>query len=179
MPEWIIMVLDKVVLSLLIGITTSAMFMFLLSRFRPVISISKSISKRFDKDLNRSVFAIKVINRNRYPLIDIKVELVFRKPVQTATGEVWRVKTIPLRRSELLSLPEFNKKDLDAKYAYRFATDQDFISEWNDEYQKVTFKIFAKHSLTGFGAYFEQDYPLKRSCIKEGVFSKGDSFEIH
>jgi len=178
MPEWVFFILDKIVLSLLVGIVTSILFLLILSRYRPIIEISQNIAKRYEKDIDKNVYSIKVINKTKYPIVDVRVELILKTPVQTANGEVWRVRKIPLRIDSLLSLQKFNKNDDNARFAYRFATESDVDIIWKDEHQKITFRIFAKHSLSGFGGFFEIDYGLKRVSIIEGIFSKGNNFDI-
>ena len=178
MPEWVFFILDKVVLSLFIGVVTSVLFFFILSRYKPVIKISPRISKRYNNNKNTYLYLVKIINKTKHPIVDINVEFIIKTPIQTANGEVWRVKKIPFEFDSLLSLGEFKKNDNNAKFSYRFGTEEDLESIWIDDHQLLTFKIYAKHSLSGFGGFFEQDYSLKRASIIEGIFSRGDTFEI-
>lgn len=171
--------LDKVVLATLVGLITSGIFLFILSKFRPTIDISPIIAKGADTTDGRTIYRVKVINRTRCPIVDIKAQLHIFKNHQTATGEIWKSKPITLRRSDPIVIDKYYKSDRDANYAYRFVTYENLESIWNDDnVQFLRFRIYAKHSISGFGVFAFQDFRLKRNSIKAGEFSKGDTFEI-
>jgi hypothetical protein len=84
-----------------------------------------------------------------------------------------------LKQSDPITINKYDKKDKDVDYAYRFVTYQDIDSVWNDDnIQFLRFRIYARHSVSGFGTFASKDYRLKRNSIKEGEFSKGNTFEI-
>ncbi len=171
--------LDKVVLATLVGLITSGIFLFVLARFRPMIDISPVIARGADTNDGRTIYRIKVINHTRCPIVDIKAQLHIFKNHQTATGEIWKSKAIALRRSDPMVIDKYDRADVDANYAYRFVTYDDLESIWNDDnVQFLRFRIYAKHSISGFGGFSYHDYRLKRNSIKPGEFSKGDTFEI-
>ncbi len=90
MPDWLLFILDKILLSVFIGIFTSALFLLFLSKFKPKILISPIIAKRLGDD-DKYLYSIKIINKTKYTLVDIKAELLLRSPFQTDNGEVWRI----------------------------------------------------------------------------------------
>jgi len=171
--------MDKVVLAILVGLITSGMFLCILSRCRPTIDISPIIAKGADTISGRTIYRIKVINRTKSPIVDIKSQLHVFKNHQTATGEIWKSKTVQLKRSDPIVIDKYDKLDADVNYAYRFVTYEDLEKIWdNDNVQFLRFRIYARHSISGFGAFAYRDYRLKRNTIRSGEFSKGDNFEI-
>lgn len=179
MPGWLIAFLDKVVLATLVGLITSCIFLYLLSRFRPTINISPVISKSTDTVEGHPIYCIKVINLTRCPIVDIKAQLHLFKNHQTATGEIWKSQAVTLIRSDPVVIDKFDKADVEVNYAYRFGTYENLETIWNDDkVQFMRFRIYAKHSISGFGLFAHQDFRLKRSSIKLGEFSKGNTFEV-
>ncbi len=171
--------LDKVVLAAFVGLFTSGIFLWFLAKFfRPRIDISSMIARGMDTNNGRTIYRIKVINRTRCPIVDIKAQLHIFKNHQTATGEVWKSKAIELKRADPVLIDKYDKADGDVNYAYRFVTYDDLESIWNDNIHFLRFRIYAKHSISGFGGFFYHDFRLKRITIKSGEFSKGDTFEI-
>ncbi len=171
-------ILDKVVLAILFGVVANGMFLYITSRFRPKIDISPNVAHRTDSS-EKSVYCIKVINRTRAPIVDIKAQLLVFTSRQTATGDIWISTPIELKQSDPIMIGKYDKKDKDIDCAYRFITYKDIDKIWNDENtQFLRFRIYARHSVSGFGTFASKDYRLKRNSIKEGEFSKGDTFEI-
>lgn len=176
---WFIAFLDKIVLATFVGLITSGIFLYVLSKFRPIIDISPAIAKGKDTLSGRTIYRIKVINRTKSPIVDIKAQLHIFKNHQTATGEIWKSKAVELRRSDPIVIDKYDSADLDANYAYRFVTYANLEEAWSDDnVQFLRFRIYARHSISGFGVYAYKDYRLKRNSIKSGEFSKGDTFEI-
>ena len=179
MPEWLIFILDKIVLAVFLGLITSGIFLLILLCFKPNIDISPRIARGISTKTGETVYRIKIINRTRSPLIDIKAQLHIYKNYQTATGEIWKSNAIDLKRSDPIIIGKYDKKDEQSNYAYRFLTYENIYEKWGDDSsQFLRFRIFARHSVSGFGRVFFKDYRLKRNSIMEGDFSKGDTFEI-
>lgn len=179
LTAWLVFILDKIVLAVFVGLITSGIFLIILSRFKPKIDISPKIARGISTKTGEVVYRIKVINRTRSPLTDIKAQLHIYKNYQTATGEIWKSDPIELKRADPISINKYNRKDEDSDYAYRFLTYVILDEKWSDDSsQFLRFRIFARHSLSGFGGFFFKDYRLKRNSIMEGDFSKGDTFEI-
>jgi hypothetical protein len=169
---------DKVVLALLIGITTNAIFIALLSLLRPNVHISKRITKGTSRD-GRDIFRIKIINKTRFPIVDIRAQLHLLRNYQTHNGDIFKAEIIKLKQAEPLTINGFNKRDRDANYAYRFVTYDNLDSIWSEEgVGFLRFRIFSRHSISGFGSVSVQEYRLKRASIIDGDFAKGNSFEI-
>jgi len=162
-----------------VGLITSGIFFVILSRFKPKIDISPKIAQGVSTKTGVTVYRIKIINRTRAPITNIRAQLHIFKSYQTATGEIWKSNAIELKRSDPIGIDKYDKKDKSASYAFRFLTYDDLDEMWSDDSsQFLRFRIIARHSASGFGGFFFRDYRLKRNSIKEGEFSKGNTFEI-
>ncbi len=64
MPDWAIMFLDKIILAILVGLVTSAMFLVFLSWFRPRIEISPVITRGNSTKNGETIYRIKIINKH-------------------------------------------------------------------------------------------------------------------
>ena len=171
--------LDKVVLAALVGIMSNGMFLILLSKLRPRLEISPWIARGKSTIDGRVIFRIKVINRSKYPVTNIRAQIHLMKPYQSSGGEVWKSKAIKLVRDNPMVLDRYAKKDPDVNYAFRFVTYENIDELWlDDTVQFIRFRTTCQHGLSGFGGYFSRDYRLKRRTIKDGDFSKGDTFDI-
>jgi hypothetical protein len=169
---------DKVVLALLIGISTNAIFLLLLSVIRPKVAISRKIAKGKSRT-GRDIYRIKIINKTQHPIVDIKAQLHLLTNYQTHNGDIFKAKQLKLVQSEPLTISGFNKRDRDADYAYRFVTYEDLGEVWSDDTAGfLRLRIFSRHSITGFGSVVQQDFRVKRVSIMEGDFAKGNSFAI-
>lgn len=179
MIGWCFYILDKVLLAVIVGLVANVIFFIILSRFKPKIEISPEIAKGRCTITGKTIYRIKVINRCSYAIMDIRSYLHIYKNYPSTTGEVWKSESIDLQRSDPLIIDKYSKNDDDANYAYRFLTYDDIEEKWKDDNsQFLRFRIFARHSASGFGAFFFKDYKLKENSIVEGDFSKGDTFKI-
>lgn len=178
MPEWANYVFDKIVLAVLVGLITSSIFLLMLSRLRPRLNISPNIARGTSTKTQQIIYRIKVINRSRYPLTDIRAQLHIYKNYQTAAGDIWKSEALTLTRPDPIIIDKYDKNDSEANYAYRFVT-YDLDNRWSDDTtQFVRFRVFARHSLSGFGGFFCKDYRLKRVALVNGDFVKGDAFDV-
>ena len=179
MENIILFLLDKILLAVFIGIIASAIFYYFLLRLKQKVKISSHIAKGISTLDNSVIYRIKILNYTKVPIIEIKAQLHIFKNYQTKTGEIWKSQAIKLKRDDPFAISKFDKKDKDAKYAYRFLTYEDIDNMWTDDTKEyLKFRLSCKHSVSGFTGFFEQDFRLKRESIKMGDFSKGDIFEI-
>lgn len=179
MNEIMLFLLDKVILSVFIGVIASGIFFVILSRFKPKLEISPNISKGKSTLDGRTIYRVKVLNKTKYPLIDIKAQLHIFKTYQSDGGEIWKSKSIELKRNDPIVIDKYDNKDQDVKYAYRFLTYENLDEIWNDDtIQFLKFRIICKNVESGFGYFFEKDYRVKKQTIINGDFAKGDTFNI-
>ena len=142
------------------------------------MSISKTVAEgRSSK--GDAIYRIKIINRTRRPIINIKAQLHLMTPSVVPDGIIVKSKEIQLKRSNPMELSRFDRKDKEARYAFRFLTYQDLDTLWEDDiHSYLRFRIFAMDSLSGFGKVYTQDYHTKRNTLINGDFEFGDSLEI-
>ncbi len=170
--------LFAIIIGVLSSFISSIIFLFTLSRLRPRIDISKMISKDIDSN-GKPIYRIKVINRNKRPIINIKAQLTLVKPWMSPGGAIIKSTDIKLKRSDPIEIAKYDRNDKEASFAYRFLTYEDIDNLWGDDKQRyLRFRIFASDSLSGLGKVFKQNYHIKRSAIVDGDFEFGDSLNV-
>ena len=165
------------VVALLTGVMSSALFLFVASRIKPNIMVSEHISCFKSTKSSGVGYAIKVINKTKWPAIEIKARLERATKKKLSNGEITRTHSIVMEKSEKFELPGF-KKRVPEESAFRFVTYEDLqnILSRTDSY--VVFTVHAKHSLTGFGKVIKREYLGNRNVIRRGSFKAGLSMDI-
>jgi hypothetical protein len=167
-----------IILGALSSLIASVLFLLFLTRLRPRVVISECIAKGMDSK-GEPIYRIKVINRTRVPIINVRVQLHFMRPTVVPGGLIYISKEITFQRSDILELSPFDLKDNTAAYAYRFRSYEDISKLWNDDTQAyLRFRLYATHSVSGFSRVFRKDYQTKRNTLKEGDFAFGNSTEV-
>ena len=178
MPEWIIQLLQLVVVPIFIGLLTSLLFLLLISRIRPNIQISANIAKVVSKKhLGKYGYVVKIINKSKRAVVDVKVRFAIVQEKIVPDGLIMRTSDFVLEKDSEFEIPGVDKKEPEAS-AFRFITYDDIETKWNDEKTFLLFVVYAKDSLTGIGKVFTQRYYLKRVALKDGSFKVGASMEI-
>ena len=178
MPEWVIQILQLVVVPISIGLLTSLLFLIIISRFRPNIQISTNIAKVASKKYSgKMAYVVKIVNKSRRAAVDVKARLAMVQEKIVPDGSIMRTTDFELEKDSQFEIPGFDKKEPEAS-AFRFVTYDDVETKWNDDKASLMFVVYAKDSLTGFGKVFTQKYYLKRMTLKEGSFKAGVSMEI-
>jgi hypothetical protein len=171
--------LGIIVTGLFTSLISAMLFLYILNLLRPKIEISSEISKSVSLT-NKLKYTIKVINKTKFDVYDIKAQLHIIRKCQTPSGEIEKSELIELRRSDPFILGKFNRKDINADYAFRFVTYADLDSIWNDDDKDILkFRIICKHQISGVLKCFQHEYRIKRSVIKNGKFKAGNLFEIY
>lgn len=159
------------------GIASSALFLAALTLIRPRLALSKCITREQLKD-GSLYYQIKVVNHTRFPLARAQAELLHghRTILQNDYGGSPLLQTRPilLKRSYLLRLARYDRRDWEANYAFRFVAYD--IEDHTDPSDRFLFRIYAEHTITGVGSIFEHTYTLK--SIVDGDFEGGDSLNI-
>jgi len=168
-------------LSILTGVASSIVasivFLFFISRFRPKIEISPYIAKH--EDANGTSYVFKMINKTKRPIINVRchASLVTHKVVPG--GVALYNNSLNLISSERYMLDKYDKKDNDAKYAWRIATKDEIEDNWNeDQSSYIVLKVIATDSFTGFSKYFSQTFYIKRDSLKFGSHCYGDNLAV-
>jgi len=184
MTKEILDIFMKNTVTILIGVfsslVASILFLLFISRIRPNIEISSSIANIPVPEAHKSLeYNIKVINRNKRPVINVRAELCLVTIKQIPNGSLYVTTDIKLKRNNIFEIAAFNKKAKAAEYAFRFTTFENLDKIWkNDTKSFIRFRIYATDALTGFGRVFTHDYRVKRLAIKHGEFYSGNSFKI-
>jgi len=159
------------------GIASSALFLAALTLIRPRLALSKCITREKLKD-DSLYYQIKVVNHTRFPLARVQAELLHghRTILHNDYGGSPLLQTRPilLKRSYLLRLARYDRRDWEANYAFRFVAYD--IEDHTDPSDRFLFRIYAEHTITGVGSIFEHTYTLK--SIVDGDFEGGDSLNI-
>jgi hypothetical protein len=110
------------VLSLVIGVISSLVaalvFLLAVSRWRPKIDISPTISKSARSD-GAVVYNIKIINRTKRPIVGVQTRLTHATPRSVGKGPVYEHRSLKLKTSEVMWIPRFDANDADARYAIK------------------------------------------------------------
>jgi hypothetical protein len=161
---------------LLASLIVSVGFWLFLSTVRPRVSISRDIARTLTPD--GIVFRIKIVNKSRFPAVDVQLALYRRTRRNVAGGEVYGRKELVCESSSIPVLPRYRKRDAQAEYALRIKVVSDLDSEWDDDAsQSLRLSLFARHGLSGAFKSFHQDYHT-RNAIKDGNFFFGNRFDI-
>ena len=160
-----------IIVGVISGLLASLIFYTFLRALKPNIVISDKIAKSGDR------FLIKIVNKANRDAIDIRAELLLMTPITVPGGIVWKRERLSLRPEYLMILPKYDKKDKDAKYAFRFSTEENLFEICNKPQQYLSFKIIAKDEVSGFGKVFIQKYYTEKDIL-EGSFEFGESLEI-
>ena len=162
------------VASVCASLTASVIFLVLLTRVRPRVEISAKVARSVRN--GQLSHGVKIINRSRADLVDIRVRLDRIEITPDVNGYL-KVRTpIPLRFDEILVLPRFKRKDKEHEYAYRFTTTEDVAGRMDEAISILRFQLVAKHSVSGFSRAFSQNFRV--SDIVDGNFAVGNTFEI-
>ncbi|AMR33605.1 hypothetical protein A0256_20325 [Mucilaginibacter sp. PAMC 26640] len=178
--------------AIVVGIMSSAIFLIIISRFKPKIRIGDSIScsKENTGSGNQNLFSFKVVNKSLlYYAYDIKIKLYICEQTPSLNGDDVSYIEVPLRKSEQWVLPQICWKHLwqdfflpdkrlssRTNYAAQFSTYHDIKTCLNQR-KFITFEIIAKHSLTGFSIVKSKSYKHTGN-IEQGNFLSGNTFKI-
>lgn len=170
-------ILTGILTGILSSLVASYVWFYLFSQLKPKIEIAPKIAKYVNGN-GETKFKIKVINRTKYD-VNIEAKLYVVRIENGIDGDIYIRKKIPLIVDKLFLLKRFDKNDSKDEYAFRFLLKKDIDRYWqSDTNQRLRFCIYAKHSLSGFGESFVQEYRKKNNDIQAGDFMIGDTFEI-
>lgn len=168
--------LINIVVGVLSGVLSSALFFFLLRRLRPHIEISPSIAKSHLD--GHTYYDFKIINRSKRAAINIQAYLVLATQTNVEGGPIYKTKRIEFTNHNFFELGPFSATDSDAYYALRFTTVQDIDNMWVGEASHLRFRIMATDAESGFSRAFMHDFRVKRNAIKSGQHGFGHSLLV-
>jgi len=171
----------NIAISILIGVLgsviASCIFLLAVRALRPRLEISPTISKW--KGENDIKYVIKIINRGRRKIVDLRFELLLVTKKVVPGGELSTTRALDLKKDRAFILPEFEKKSDRALFARRITILDDIDALWDkDTSQYLIFRAYAHDEVSGLARLFQSEYRTKRNTLIDGEFHFGDSFEI-
>lgn len=172
------MIWTQLAMGVLSSILAAGLFLYILSRLKPKISISDVISKNKTKE-NDTEYKIKIINHGKRDAINLKMEVSLMINKNVFGGVVYNSQQLTLKKSEWFILPSYKANDKEARYALRITILEDLEKIWSDDStQYLRIKVFAQDEMSNFGKVFEKEYRTIRNSIKEGSFAFGDTMKV-
>lgn len=160
------------------GVAASALFLwFSFSFFKPKIVISHNIAVSPD-NAEKKYIEIKFINKTHHSLNDVKVEILKSQVRNSASGTYIEHKEVKQR--DLYHIAPYDKKDPDARYAFRVTEVIDINSIWHsDKHDFITIMVHATHSLSGFSKSFRHEYKNRSQTVKVGNHGFANDCEVY
>ena len=115
--------MGEVLVGIFTGFIASGIFLLFLRNLRPNIEISPQIAYTENNGIRR--YTIKLINKNKRNIVDIRTELLLVRSKNVPGGAVLNTQNVALKKDKAFILSSYDKKDVDAKYARRFVTEED------------------------------------------------------
>jgi len=164
-------------IGILSGLIASTTFLLILRKLRPMINISPQISCSLED--GKKEYAIKIINKNKRNIVDLRVELLLVQSSNVPGGFILNTNSIALKTDHAFIVSKFDSADKDAEYARRFVCYENLDTLWqNEDIDYVIFRVYCHDEVSGFGKVFTQEYRTKRTCLIDGQFHFGDDLEI-
>ena len=169
-------IIESIIIGIVSGLVSAAMFHCILRRSAPKIIISDKIEKR---EVGGKVeYHIKVVNLKMRFVVNIKPYLVLVHSKNGPNGPILRTTQLHVYEEDLPYIDPFNTKDTDSKYAVRFRITENLERDWqNKESQHLEIRIYCTDEFSGSGKLFVQSY-YSPVCIVAGSFKTGKSVEI-
>ncbi|MEL6438583.1 MAG: hypothetical protein AAFQ80_04925 [Cyanobacteria bacterium J06621_8] len=146
----------------------------------PKIAISDKISK-YKKPNGKYTYVIKVVNKTLYD-ISLDAELFITKRENVANGSIYKRRRIALTADKIFVLKKNSRQTNSSgmyDFSFRFTPKKNLEDIWKkDNARTLRFCIYAKHSLSGLGKHFVQEYFLSEDLFIEGQFEVGDTLKI-
>jgi len=169
--------IEQLPIDILTGILASFFFIFAMYRLRPKLELSKKIAKTIYHD--KTVYALKVVNKGRRDAISIEADLIIIEPAAIEGGIGYNVLDVALVRDKLFLLHPIAKTRSGFGAVFEFIT-MEALEEWDDQYENscLVFRVKATDALSGFSKVFVAEYDSPKKTIVEGRFAKGESMNI-
>lgn len=159
---------QSLVAGIVSGLISSVFLYVVLFRIKPKVKISDSICR----DPKDGKFRVKVVNKTRANLIDVKYSL---HACYKTDDDIKDLKEIELTKTrlEFISAYPINTNSCDYAIRVSFNPADEFRS---DEHTYYIFTFFAKHSISGTPLFVRKEYAAKD--IKCGQFETSDSTKV-
>jgi hypothetical protein len=158
-----------------VGVATSfvasGLFVYFLYLYhKPTVAMSESIA------YDGKTYDVKVVNKGRYPLINLRCECYKIKETEIPKGRMKSFFPLPLKLHELLVLEPFADTSSHEDYSWRFEIHDDLYKLFDAGYY-LQFKLVCQSALSNVTAVFERTYASKAS-IRDGTFPYGPYLDV-
>ena len=150
------------------GLISSAFLYVVLFRIKPKVKISDSICR----DPKEGKFRVKVVNKTRANLIDVKYSLHVCYKTDDDIKDLEEIAPTKTRL-EFISAYPINSNSCDYAIRLSFEPSSTFQA---DEHTYYIFTFFAKHSISGTPLFVRKEYSAKD--IKCGQFETSNSTKV-
>ncbi|MFJ1762055.1 hypothetical protein ACIOD2_17150 [Amycolatopsis sp. NPDC088138] len=165
---------QAIVVGILSSVVASAVWILIVSRLTPKLTISPEIAE----DPQSPVFRIKVINQSRRAAMDLRFDAHLVTPIGAKGGSIKRRTPLECGNAPLL-LPRRVRTSADYDNAYRLRIKSDIRQLLSDNpHSFIRLQIFARHEVTGMGKMFERRYYHPSSEIVTGSFVHGKELAV-
>ncbi|MEU9415091.1 hypothetical protein [Streptomyces sp. NPDC051000] len=179
--DLLIGIAEKVV----VAVSASTLSLVGMRFFRPRVKLSPEMTVRWSEEAGGLRYGIKLVNKSRRTLVDIKFELVL---VYKNTEGRNKTKLIKRNRPDPMSIKGRSwrrKPEADSVAGvYTIAYAEDVIAMIAERTAGGTrpahlrFRCFARDGMSGIGRQFEVKYEPALEAMAYGVFEKGKGFRI-
>lgn len=160
------------------SLVASTLYLLAYAHFlRPAIEVSPYIamSKR-DGELG---YAFKIVNRSRYPAVNIQFRVSVTRPISVPDGTVYVNTPVNLLSDSVFELEKFNRNDKEARYAWRIRTTDNIEELWDEANGGyVTFRVLATHSLSGLSKAYTHRFYGKSDRLRPGEHRWGPELDV-
>lgn len=168
--------LETVTISITTGLMTGVVCYYLIlhnnMKSKANIIISKHIART-----ESLTYKIKIVNRAKYAVTNLKAELVVVKNYKVPSGLETNIKILSLENSEIFMLDRRKKDFNEPSNTFKFVIKENLEQIVNNpEYDYIRFRLLVVDTFTSMNKVYESRYYL--NAIKEGEFKYGDSIEI-
>jgi len=165
---------EAIVVGILSSVVASALWILILSRLTPKMTISPEIAE----DPTSPVFRIKVVNLSRRAAMDLRFDAHLVTPIGAKGGTIKRRTPLECGNAPLL-LPRRDRSDTDYDNAYRLRIKDDIRQLLSDNPASfIRLQIFARHEVSGMGKMFERRYHHPSSEIVTGSYAHGKDLAV-
>lgn len=168
--------LTSVAIGTLSSVAASIIWLLALRRVKPRIDVSPSIAE--DGRSGSRQWRVNIINRSSRAVVDLRVELVRVRSQSARNGSVNMTRSIDVGRVPL-TLAGRRRGSTEDNNCFRMRIYEDpgqLLS--TDDGRYIRLRIFGRDEITGVGSLVETRYTYAADAIKQGRFSKGQSFDI-
>jgi len=162
--------MSELITGVISGVVASVVFYIFLLLVRPKISVSSKICKAIE-DEDGAFIRIKVVNRTRFMLTNVKYVLNF---CQSRGEGVHQVEVIPPCKTPLEFIDKYSESDENAEYAIRFLYRIPPHISISDGW--LEFSIHANHGFSNTSACVKKKYGS--DDLISGIFETGTSMKI-